>query len=424
MSVITDMVNQNTETKDSKSVSESIKISCTRFRQQKDTTMFIGTISFPDLKRLNLKVAEFSVRTESTPEEGYQRKVEETRARKFGRFIAEGNISPSSMLLSIRKEDLIKAEVEGVGTAKVGGVFIRDADSVILNIQKDCPVWIVDGQHRWRGIQDLDDSRLEGFHMAFTMLWGFDPFEEANQFVIINKTQKAVRTDLAERFVAKAYKMRGEASVLSDPNVALFKKAVWVSKAIDILDTLVEPSRETVWMDKVQLPNEPKAKTMTVTQSAFTNSLQSLVDKLGPFSNEDLFKVCDVVDIIENFWNAVKKNCPTPFEPRSETHSPNDYAIQQTIGVSALHRVLTMIYKDLSGPLEPSHLEDLLAVPGIQDVEKWDRTVENEDTGGKGGQWTMMGTNQKAFRVIADKIYSEIQSTKIYKELVAKKKGK
>ena len=423
MSIITEIAKTKTETKDSKLVTESIKIPSVRFYQQKDKPMFIGTISFPELKKLNLKVAEFSVRTENTPEEGYQRKVEETRARKFGKFVAEGNISPSSMLLSIRKEDQQKAKIEGgVGTAKVGGVSTRDEGSVILNIQSDCPVWIVDGQHRWRGIQDLDDSKLEGFHMAFTMLWGFDPFEEANQFVIINKTQKSVRTDLAERFVARAYRQRGETSVLSDPNVAIFKKAVWVTKAIDILDALIEPSRKTVWADKVQLPNEPKAKTMTVTQSAFTNSLQHLVDRLGPFSNEDLYKVSDIVDILDSFWNAIKKNCPTPFEPRSEAHGPNDYAIQQTIGVSALHRVLTMVYSDLGGPLKPSHFEDLLAVDGIQDVEKWDRTVENEDTLGKGGQWTMMGTNQKAFRVIADKIYSEIRSTNIYKDLVAKKK--
>ena len=50
-------------------------------------------------------------------------------------------------------------------------------------------------------------------------------------------------------------------------------------------------------------------------------------------------------------------------------------------------------------------------------------SADNTDTGGKGGKWTMMGTNQKAFRVIADKIYSEIKETKIYKDLVAKKIG-
>ena len=68
---------------------EAVKIACARLVQQKNKKMFIGTISLPDLKKMNLKVAEFSVRTEGKPEEGYQRKVEETRARKFGKFVAE-----------------------------------------------------------------------------------------------------------------------------------------------------------------------------------------------------------------------------------------------------------------------------------------------------------------------------------------------
>jgi len=405
---------------------ETVKIACSRLVQQQDKPLFIGTISLPDLKKMNLKVAEFSVRTEGKPEEGYQRKVEETRARKFGKFVAEGNISPTSMLLSIREQDLVYADIEDVTTKELDGITIGSIDNVVLHIRPECPVWIVDGQHRWRGIQDVDDAKLEGFHMAFTLLWGLENFEEANQFVIINKTQKAVRTDLAERFIAKAYRMRGESSVMNDPNTGLFRKAVWVSKAIEVLDSLVDPGRKTTWEGKVQLPNEPKAKTMTVTQSAFTNSLQVLVDKLGPLTNEDMYKVCDVVDIVDGFWNAIKKNCPDPFEPYNPDAgiNPNDYAIQQTIGVSVLHRVLAMIWNDLNGPLKTSHFDELLAVDGIKSRDYWDRTIPNADTGGKGGKWTMMGTNQKAFRVIADKIYSEIKETKVYKDLVAKKIGR
>ena len=49
---------------------EAVKIACSRLVQQQDKPMFIGTISLPDLKKMNLKVAEFSVRTEGKPEEG------------------------------------------------------------------------------------------------------------------------------------------------------------------------------------------------------------------------------------------------------------------------------------------------------------------------------------------------------------------
>jgi len=406
--------------------SDTVRIVCTRLVQQKSKPMFIGTISLPELKKLNLKVAEFSVRTENTPEAGYQRKVEETRARKFGKFVAEGNISPASMLLSIREKDLKHTKIDDLTRKNLNEDISNDVEKIILHVKTECPVWIVDGQHRWRGIQDIDNKKLEGFHMAFTILFGLDPDEEANQFVIINKTQKAVRTDLAERFIAKAYKKRGEIAIMNDPNTGIFKKAIWVSKAIDVLDTLVDPVRKTTWEGKVQLPNEPKAKTMTVTQSGFTNSLQVLVDKLGPLTNQDMYKVCDIVDIVDGFWNSIKKNCPKPFEAYNPDNgiNPNNYAIQQTIGVSVLHRVLNQIWVDLSGPLEISDFDELLAVDSITNSDYWDRTIPNPDTDGKGGKWTMMGTNQKAFRVISDKIYSEIKETKVYNDLVAKKIGR
>ena len=406
--------------------SDTVRIVCTRLVQQKSKPMFIGTISLPELKKLNLKVAEFSVRTENTPEAGYQRKVEETRARKFGKFVAEGNISPASMLLSIREKDLKHTKIDDLTRKNLNEDINNDVEKIILHVKTECPVWIVDGQHRWRGIQDIDNKKLEGFHMAFTILFGLDPDEEAEQFVIINKTQKAVRTDLAERFIAKAYKKRGEIAIMNDPNTGIFKKAIWVSKAIDVLDTLVDPVRKTTWEGKVQLPNEPKAKTMTVTQSGFTNSLQVLVDKLGPLTNQDMYKVCDIVDIVDGFWNSIKKNCPKPFEAYNPDNgiSPNNYAIQQTIGVSVLHRVLAMIWGDLNGPLKISDFDELLAVDSITNSDYWDRTIPNPDTDGKGGKWTMMGTNQKAFRVISDKIYSEIKETKVYKDLVAKKIGR
>ena len=430
MSVITEMEN--------KAEKQAINIHCTRFWQVPDKPMFTGLIKISELLKLDqqdqLKVAEFSVRTADSPEEGYQRTVESTRAKRFGRWLAAGNnISPASILLSIRKEDVNMHATCSEREANVTDDFgLRDADSVDLKIQPGCDIWIVDGQHRIRGIKELaeaDQKKIADVNIAFTLLWDLDVVEEATQFVTINKTQKAVRTDLAERFVAKMYKLRGEASIMADPNSPIFKKAPWLTKAMDVLDTLIDPDRNTVWTDKVLLPNEIRAKTMTVTQSAFTNSLETMLrPKLGPLANEDSYKTCDIVDIIDDYWNAIKENCPVPFEPRSEDHTPNDYALQQTVGVSSLHLLLTMLLNDFKGVLardretRTRQFTELLAVDGIQNIDHWDRTVEMED-GVKGGKWTMMGTNQKTFKVVSDKLYNEIRKTPAYKDLIEKTKG-
>ena len=380
-------------------------------------------------------MAEFSARTANSPEEGYQRTVESTRAKRFGRWLATGNnITPASILLSIRNEDVKMSHATcDEREANVADNFgLRDADSVDLKIQPDCKIWIVDGQHRIRGIKELaeaDQKKIGGINIAFTLLWNLDAVEEATQFVTINKTQKAVRTDLAERFIAREAKRRGEAGILADPNTQLFKKASWLTKAMDVLDTLIDPDRNTVWTDKVLLPNQIRAKTMTVTQSAFTNSLETILrPKLGPLANEDIYKVCDIVDIIDDYWNAIKENCPTPFAPRSENHIPNDYALQQTVGVSSLHLLLTMLLKDFQWVLardqdtRTRQFTELLAIDGIQNVDHWDRTIEIEE-GVKGGKWTMMGTNQKTFRIVSDKLYNEIRGTQAYKDLIEKTKG-
>ena len=433
MSVITEMEN--------KAEKEAVSIHCTRFYQVPDKPMFTGLIKISELLKLDqqdqLKVAEFSARTANSPEEGYQRAVESTRARRFGRWLATGNnISPASILLSIRDEDVkMDNATYDEREANVTDDFgLRDANSVDLKIQPDCKIWIVDGQHRIRGIKELaeaDQKKIGNVNIAFTLLWGLNVTAEAEQFVIINKTQKAVRTDLAERFVAKEYKRRGEVNIMADPNSPIFKKAPWLAKAMDVLDTLIDPDRKTVWTDKVLLPNETRAKTMTVTQSAFTNSLETILrPKLGPLANEDSYKICDIVDIIDDYWNAIKENCPTPFAPRSETHTPNDYALQQTVGVSSLHLLLTMLLNDFKGVLKRDResrtrqFTELLAVDGIQNVDHWDRTIPDMDgTDAKGGKWTMMGTNQKTFKIVSDKIYNEIRQTQTYKDLIEDTKG-
>ena len=433
MSVITEMEN--------KAEKEAVSIHCTRFYQVPDKPMFTGLIKISELLKLDqqdqLKVAEFSARTANSPEEGYQRAVESTRARRFGRWLATGNnISPASILLSIRDEDVkMDNATYDEREANVTDDFgLRDANSVDLKIQPDCKIWIVDGQHRIRGIKELaeaDQKKIGNVNIAFTLLWGLNVTAEAEQFVIINKTQKAVRTDLAERFVAKEYKRRGEVNIMADPNSPIFKKAPWLAKAMDVLDTLIDPDRKTVWTDKVLLPNETRAKTMTVTQSAFTNSLETILrPKLGPLANEDSYKICDIVDIIDDYWNAIKENCPTPFAPRSETHTPNDYALQQTVGVSSLHLLLTMLLNDFKGVLKRDResrtrqFTELLAVDGIQNVDHWDRTIPDMDgTDAKGGKWTMMGTNQKTFKIVSDKIYNEIRQTQTYKDLIEETKG-
>jgi len=389
---------------------ERIIIPCTRFYQN-NTMMFTGTIKLSQLVELNTKVDQFKAKDINKPEIlGYQRAAEPRRAKKFGEYISQGATSPTSILLSIRDKDTkLYAEVIEFESETKDGIVIRDSDHVEISIDPECLVYVVDGQHRLEGIDTCDVyGKLADFAIPFTLLWGNDKYQEANQFVVINKTQKIVRTDLAERFVALESKRRGLTNVSNDPNQAIFKNAEWIGSALDILDSLTKKSK--LWSNRVKLPNEPKGET-TVSQKSFTDSLEILLtDSLNGK------KECDVVDILESFWEAIKENCPQPFDVTGQ-YSAKDYALQQTIGVMSMHRVLNRLYKNLWKVIKPKHFVELLNADEVANHENWDRTILIKDSDAKGGKWTLMGTNHKSFRIIEGNIMRGLMKTKIYKQL-------
>lgn len=396
----------------------SIKIPCTKFFQNNEQ-MFTGKILLKDLDTLNLQIDQFRAKDAQLPTVGYQRAPEERRAKKFGEYISRGQTSPTSILLAIRDVDLKKfnAEIEEYPSGK-SDFPIRDTDNVILSINQGCQVYVVDGQHRIRGIKDCDlKGKLANFAIPFTMLWGITKFDEAKQFVTINKTQKIVRTDLAERFVAMEAKRRGLIDISKDPNQIIFKNAEWIGRALDILDSMRNPDKKSVWTDRVRLPNEPKGET-TVSQKSFTDSLEPLVGPDGSLADK---KDCDIVDLLLSYWVTISKICKEPFDTSGEYYA-KDYAIQQTIGVMTLHRVLNRLYRNLWKVIKPEHFKELLDTDAIGNSENWDRTLEIKNSDAKGGKWTLMGTNQKSFRVIEGDIMREIIKTPAYQRLEKKQK--
>ena len=128
---------------------------------------------------------------------GYQRKISPSRAKSFANYIRRAKgISPNTILISVRKNVKFTIDDGNYGTLEI-------PDSAIL--------WLVDGQHRKEGFSMAaqDDSSYLNFPVPVMImpskLENNDPdepiYEEAKQFVTINKTQKGVRSDLAERFL-------------------------------------------------------------------------------------------------------------------------------------------------------------------------------------------------------------------------------
>lgn len=310
---------------------------------------------------------------------GYQRAPEESRSRAFMRFIASNEISPPTILANVRDSDRKKVRV-GDGW---------------LDIPDDVDIWLVDGQHRVRGLQMLLESsdKYADIEVPVVIMLGQSVYQEAKQFVIVNRTQKRVRTDLGERFLQRAVKEEGMATLASK---GLMRGIEWVPTAIAVADILNKDDH-SVWHNKIKLPNEPKGTTI-VSQKSFTDSLKPIVNPPdAPLVGKP---EATIAAIVNRYWHAIQELCPVPFD------DPASYVIQKTTGVFVLHAILPRVLLKISKdePTKDDFIRILEKIESLKDEGKW-----HQD----GAFGIMMG--QKAFRIITLQLLAELESA--YQEL-------
>ena len=315
---------------------------------------------------------------------GYQRKISPARAREFSKFIRQNDsISPLSILVNVREKNL-------------------SYDNGYLEISDDANFWIVDGQHRVEGLNFAieKDSKYENFEVPI-IITNLEQFNEATNFLIINKTQKGVRSDLAERFLHRYVKKLGSPAVkkLLDEGImkTIMKGYDWKPKAIDIVDNLNKTNGP--WKNKIRSPNDTKGETL-VNQKSFTDSLEVLL-------RDDFFKRLDadtLTKILINYWEAWKEVIPEPFE------EPDNYVLLKTTGVFVVNRMLPFI-SDFATDKNGNR---------VLQKDKFVEVLDNMSTAKLADYWHKkggisgivgagkMGTSQKTFKTVQEFIEDEI----------------
>lgn len=285
--------------------------------EQNGTTLYVGAVKVRDLAG-HVKVDMRS----SANTEGYQRECSPSRARSFGRFIARAKgISPNSLLLNVRRQESLK---------------YKDG---ILTIDDNEPLWLVDGQHRVKGLEIVmdedDDATVGNFELPVVILNQSDRYKEAKQFWIVNKTQKGVRSDLAERILQRVIYEEGKQSLvhLSEQGVLgpLLKGFEWKEKAVYITDTL-NTRPDSPLRGMIRMPGDSRNETV-LTQTSITSSLEPVL-KDGFFTSKEKESI---VQVLVNYWNAAKETWPEIFT------DPADYALLKTTGIHAMHILLPVI---------------------------------------------------------------------------------
>lgn len=382
-----------------------MKLRALNFRQH-GRTMFVTALKASWIaKALESKRIKVDIWKPDNPD-GYQREHSKRRSREYARFIAAKNISPPSILLSIRGADGKR-------------VVYKDG---YLEIPDDITLYLVDGQHRaWGFYYCLKERRanLNDFAIPTVIMLSDDKYEEAKQFVIINKTQKGVRTDLAERFLQQAALKEGYAKIMEDVAKGalprkIFADIEWRPKATEIADILNnDPS--SPWYQRIKPPNvsQPEA---TVRQKSFTDSLE-------PILRHPDFKDLDaetIAKILNNYWRAIKDLMPKAFR------SPKDYVVQKTTGVFVFHGLLPTIAKYCRDPktgtyvLTYGKLRDILFK--LKDSEYLKAEAWKASKRGiPGGKVALMGTSQKTFRTLRSILEKELEDRMREEEEVRKR---
>jgi DGQHR domain-containing protein len=333
-----------------------------------------------------------------TPEnpDGYQRVHSKTRAKAFARFVAHSeNISPASLLISIRGN----------------GSRLQYSNGDLL-IPDDETLWLTDGQHRARGIEyaitELK-ANLGDFELPVIIMPTKTSYEEAKNFVIVNKTQKGVRTDLAERYLQRALSEEGYTKLRMDLEDGVLPRAIfadieWRPRAVEIADELNEKS--PVWKGRIRAPNVSQL-TATVSQKSFTDSLEPM---LSHPDFRDLDKEVQV-KILDNYWMAIRDIVKDAFV------SPEDYVIQKTTGVFVLNGILPTVAKYCKDPntgkyeLTYAKFKEIFTrISKSEWLQPKAWQASQKRAGIVGGKVAQMGTSAKSFDVLKDILIAELEN--------------
>ena len=344
---------------------------------QGDRKFYVGVIKAKDLCE-KIRVDTFKA---SHPE-GYQRDLSMARARAFGRFVLGKHASPLSVLINIRDGE------------------INEKTQGMIEIQDDIQMWVVDGQHRVGGLQFAieQDPAMGDIDFPIVIMNEASGYEEAWQFITINKTQKGVRTDLAERFLNQALQKEGRKSLLElrekGALKGLLKNVEWVGRALEIVDIL-NADNSHPWFRKIRLPNEPKDGT-SVSQKSFTDSLESVL-KDTFFQGKDTKAIAAALG---NYWDAIRELCDAAFD------NPREHVIQKTTGVFVVHKVFPRI----SERCRDEHGNRVLTKEKIKSVLELLPMFSSDYWSGE-GEAGKRGTSSKAFAAIAMEILEALETS-------------
>src|SRR3989344_2066743 len=323
-----------------------------------DRDFYLGLIDLKELA-LNSTVDAWS----SKNQKGYQRNLKKNRSKKFADYLNQPNsFFHQTILLNARN----KSKVKFKGKNQLGTLKISDF------------VYLVDGQHRTGGLKmHLEANPSAGeTKVPVLVMVGFDRNEEAREFLIVNKTQKGSRTDLADRILSDVIEELDKPML----EVLGFRESQSVVHQLMTITDLLNGKKDSVWYKRITLPNEKTQKTESIKQRSFSDSLKPVLK--DNYISTNYKNSNKLVKVLVDYWNVIKSLCP-----KATGKKFKEFVLLKTTGAFVMNRLFPIILIKSGKNPTKAKMKHLL-----EKIEEM-----NDDSWSSNGELGDYGTSQRSF---------------------------
>jgi len=234
--------------------------------KQGHLTLYTTGIKVADLVKPHFYSVETLDPTDTT-DSGYQRVLNETRARRLSDYLVNGLETQDCFLPT----SVFLATSEPLDYEDSTGLLTIDTNAT-------GPFSVVDGQHRLEGLRLAaeKDERLLDFQMPVNIAVQLPHLHQMCHFLIVNSTQRSVDKSVEQRIMSR---LTSAIDVEDVPNLPRWIRKIVdkgeVDQALKIVDYL-NSSPASPWYGKITLPNVQTVSTK-IKQHSFVKSIVKYV---------------------------------------------------------------------------------------------------------------------------------------------------
>jgi DGQHR domain-containing protein len=274
---------------------------------------------------------------------GYQRlpsesRLGEKRGGALRYLMREIGCFPTSILLNVRGEVGFKPEGEETWSTR-GRLDIGEEK-----------LWVIDGQHRVEALRLAmgRNADFEDYPVIVSILRKPERFDELMLFYIVNRRQRGISTDLANRHLQRMLWEKGSGWLYDFEG----PRAVRVGLGSEVVDEL-NTSPDSPWRGRIRRVGEEEAPGQITTDRVFSSAIAEVL-------KEKAFAGVPVRDFAAGFaayWGNIGRMYPEAFE------EPAKYLLLSPRGIRAFTLLFAKVYK-MSAENGPATGETLTGILG------------------------------------------------------------